>query len=339
MTGVQTCALPISTHWPQPWSEKCCHMGSIPRKPNDPNDSLSIMWWDPTPDDFNSFGCSFIYGLGELSGSKLLSLKEMMSGIEDRFENYKQTSPNPNKFSLMIMRALQDSFARLDSLKTTFTEMRLGVTKFQQHYLELYGLLDYLKIYKPLKPQMDRARPPAESIMNCMGAFTNIPRVVQDFNTAGLPIWFLRPSSDWDASVRCNILEIVTPLNPANVLCVSEHSPPFATIFHGFSTNPKKHDALNNLSQMWLVFKTHFVRRVSQSNFSYSHFSTLSKVLHLQLFLRHLVYSLHPLKPLHPAKPLIMATLFVLNIHGDQLKVHLVSLFIYSYMVYFLTFF
>ena len=131
-------------------------------------------------------------------------------------------------------------------VKNHVTEMRLGITKFQWHYLELYGLLDYLKIYKP---RMDGARPPAESIMNCMGTFTNIPHVVQDFYTASLPVWFLQPSSDWDTFViRCNILEIVTPLNPADVLCVSEHSPPFATIFHGLSTDPKKHDALNNLS-------------------------------------------------------------------------------------------
>ena len=230
-------------------------MGSIPRKPNDPNDCLSIMWWDPTPDNFNSFGGSLVDGLGELSGSKLLSLKEMTSSIVDRAKNYKQTS-HPNRFFLMQVRAIQDSFACLDSLKTTFTEMRLGVTEFQRHYLELYRLLDYLEIYKS---RMDRAKPPAESVMNCMGAFTNIPHVVQDFYTAGLPVWFLRPSSVWDSPVRCNILEIVTPLDPADVLCVSEHSPPFATIFHGSSSDPKKHDALSNLSRMWLAFKDPFV--------------------------------------------------------------------------------
>ena len=76
---------------------------------------------------------------------------------------------------------------------------------------------------------------------------------------AGLPVWFLRPSSVWDSPVRCNILEIVTPLDPVDVLCVSEHSPPFATIFHGSSSDQKKHDALSNLSRMWLAFKDPFV--------------------------------------------------------------------------------
>jgi len=77
------------TLWPQPWVKEFCHLGAIPRKPNNPNDSLSIMWWDPTPDDFESFGGSVVGGLGELSGSKLLSLREMMSSMEGRIEDHK----------------------------------------------------------------------------------------------------------------------------------------------------------------------------------------------------------------------------------------------------------
>jgi len=243
------------TLWPQPWVETYCHLGSIPRKPDDPNDCLSIMWWDPTRDDFKSFGGSLVDGLGELSGSKLLSLQKMMSSIEDRIENHKRAFPNPNKLLLLLVRAMQDSFARLDSLKTTFTEMMVGVTEFQRYYLEIYGCLDYIEIYKP---RMDGGRPPAESVMNCVGAITNIPRIVQDFCTAGLPVWFLRPSSVWDSPVKCNILEIVTPLDPADVLCVSEHYPPFRAIFYGSSTDPKRHNTFYTYSRMWLVFKDPF---------------------------------------------------------------------------------
>jgi hypothetical protein len=243
------------TLWPQPWVEFNCHLGAIPRKPDDPNDCLSIMWWDPTPNDFESFGGSVVDGLGELSGSKLLSLRNMMSSMEDRMEDHKQAFKNPNKHLLMLARAMQDSFTRLDSLKTTFTEMRIGVTEFQRCYLEIYGCLDYLEIYKP---RMDGARPAAESVMNCVGAITNIPRIVQDFYTAGLPVWFLRPSTTWDSPVRCNILETVTPLDPADVLCVSEHYPPFPAIFNGFPNDPNRHRAFYANSRKWLVFKDPF---------------------------------------------------------------------------------
>ena len=244
-----------ATLWPQPWVEMYCHLGAIPRKPDDPNDCLSIMWWDPSSDDFESFGSSVVNGLGELSGSKLLSLRKMMSSMEDRVEDHKRAFPNPNKLLLLLARAMQDSFNRLDSLKTTFTEMRTGVTEFQRYYLELCGCLDYIEIYKP---RMDGARPPAESVVNCVGAITNIPRIVQDFYTAGLPVWLLRPSTVWDSPVRCNILEIVTPLNPVDVLCVSEHYPPFPAIFYGSPTDPKRHNTCYTHSRMWLTFKDPF---------------------------------------------------------------------------------
>ena len=66
------------------------HLGAIPRKPDDPNDPLSIMWWDPTGDDFESFGGSLVDGLGQLSGSKVLSLRKMLSSMEGRIEDHKR---------------------------------------------------------------------------------------------------------------------------------------------------------------------------------------------------------------------------------------------------------
>jgi hypothetical protein len=241
--------------WPQPWIEYYCHLGAIPRKPDNPDDPLSIMWWDPTPDDFKLFGGTLVDGLGELLGSKLLSFQKLKLSLDERIEDHKRTVSKVNKHLQVLVRGMQDSFARLDSLKTTFLEMRIGVTEFQRFYLETHGCLDYIEIYQP---RMEGARPPAESVANCMGAITNIARVVQDFHTAGLPIWLLRPSSDWDSPVRCNILEIVTPLNSADVLCVSEYYPPFPAIFYGSPTDPKRHNALYTNSRMWLVFKDPF---------------------------------------------------------------------------------
>ena len=77
------------TLWPQPWVGSYCHLSAIPRKQDDPNDSLAIMWWDPTSEDFESFGGSIVNGLGQLSGSRLLSLRKMMSSIEVRIEDHK----------------------------------------------------------------------------------------------------------------------------------------------------------------------------------------------------------------------------------------------------------
>jgi hypothetical protein len=243
------------TLWPQPWDELHCHLGAIPRKPDDPNDPLLIMWWEPTCDDFENFGGSIVDGLGQLSGSKLLPFRKMMSIIESRIEDHKEAFPTPNKIVLLLGRAMQDSFSRLESLKTTFTEMRIGIAEFQRCYLEICGCLDYIEIYKP---RMDGARPRAQSVVNCIGAITHIPRVVQDFHTAGLPVWFLRPSTFWDSPAKCNILETVTPLNPADVLCLMEHYPPLPAILYGSATDSKKHGAIHTQSRMWLAFKDPF---------------------------------------------------------------------------------
>jgi hypothetical protein len=127
------------TLWPQPYVVNFCHLGAIPRKPDDPNDPLSTLWWDPARDDFIFSGGNIIDGLGELSGSKLLLLRNLMSNMEEKIKDHRRSFSNPNKLLLVLERAMQDSFARLDSLKTTFTEMRIGVTEFQRHYLEIYG--------------------------------------------------------------------------------------------------------------------------------------------------------------------------------------------------------
>ena len=243
------------TQWPQPWVGSYCHLGAIPRKPDDPNDPLSIMWLEPTGDDFESSGGGFIDGLGELSASKVLSFQKMMHSLESRIEDYKKAFPKPNKFFLILVKAMQDTLTRLKSLKTTFTEMRIGVAEFQRYYLEVRGCLDYLEIHKP---RMDNERPPAESVVNCIGAITHIPRIVQDFYTAGLPVWFLRPSTFWDSPNRCNILKVVTPLDPADLLCLSDHYPPFSAIFRGPANDPLRHTAFYDHARMSLVFKDPF---------------------------------------------------------------------------------
>jgi hypothetical protein len=244
-----------ATLWPQPWVEFYCHLGAIPRKPVNPDDPLSIMWWDPSRDDFESFNGSLVDGLGELSRLKYFSLKEMMTSLESRLDDFKKTAAKPNSLLLSLEKAMQAACVRLGSLKTTFSEMRFGITEFQRYYLKVRGCLDYLEIYKP---RMDGRKPAAETVANCVGSFTNIPRIVQDFQTAGLPVWFLRPSKIWETPVNCNILEITVPLKPADVLCVSQHDPPFAPIYRGPATDYRRHSAIHDHSRMWLVFKDPF---------------------------------------------------------------------------------
>ena len=246
------------TLWPQPHLVEYPHLGSIPRKPVDVNDPLSIMWWDPTHDDFETFDGSIVDGLGELLKLKLLLFEALMKGLEDRVEEYKKGRDLldlPNKFLLSMVKAMQDAYVCIASLKTSFTEMRFGITEFQRYFLEVAGCLDYLVLYKP---HMDRIKPSATTVANCVGAVTNLPRVVQDFHNAGIPIWFLRPKKSWASPISCNILKVITPLIPADLVCVSEHDPPFPPIFHGTMTRYERHSAIHRYSRQWLAFKDPF---------------------------------------------------------------------------------
>jgi hypothetical protein len=190
----------------------------------------------------------------------------MRKNLEDRVEEYKKTAMKQNNFLLLMVKAMQDACLHLGLLKTTFSEMKFGIIEFQHYYLEVCGLLDYLELHKP---HMDGQRPPATTVSHCVGAFTTIAHTVQDFHTAGLPIWFIRPQKYWDTPVSCNILEIVSPLNPASSLCVSEHDPPFSPIFRGFATSYEKHDTIHGYSRQWLVFRDPFQDERSKGNLIY----------------------------------------------------------------------
>ena len=104
----------------------------------------------------------------------------------------------------------------MGSLKSLFGFMRSNVTEFQCLYLELYALLDYLEIYKPC---MDGHQPPATTVTNCIGAFTNMPHITQYFHRAGLHIWFLQPGKT--GPFPYNALSVISPLDPTDSLCFS----------------------------------------------------------------------------------------------------------------------
>jgi len=81
------------TLWPQPWIQVYCHLPAIPRRPEDPNDPLALMWWDPTRDDFETYDAGLVDGLGELARDKFLLLQAMMMSLESRIDSYQEIPP------------------------------------------------------------------------------------------------------------------------------------------------------------------------------------------------------------------------------------------------------
>ena len=240
------------TLWPQPFLYEYPHLGAIPRQPEDPKDPLSIMWWNPIRSDFFPLEKGVLDGLGQLSTSKYWAFQDMSKSLKERVEKYRKES-TPNSLLSLLVRSMDDALVRMGSLKSPFGLMWFKITEFQRLYLEIYAFLDYMEIYKP---RMDGHQPPATTVAKCIGAFTNIPEIAQFFHRAGLPIWFIQY---WNTGPYLhNVLSVVTPLDPADSLCISPHNPPFPVIFRGYMNARERHDAIQNYSRKWLVFKDPF---------------------------------------------------------------------------------
>jgi hypothetical protein len=240
------------TLWPQPFLFEYPHLGAIPRRPENPNDPLSLMWWNPTRSEFFLLENGVLDGIGQLSTSKYWAFQDMSKGLKERVEKYGKKS-TPNSLLSLLVRSMDDALVRMGSLKSPFGLMWFKITEFQRLYLEIYALLDYLEVYQP---RMDGIQPPATTVANCIGAFTNVPQIAQYFHRAGLPIWFLHP---WKTGpFPYNVLTVVSPLDPADSLCITLHDPPFPVIYRGFMNAREKHDAIHRFSRKWLVFKDPF---------------------------------------------------------------------------------
>ena len=243
------------TLWPQPYVRTYPHLAAIPRKPADSTDPLSIMWWDPTPADFVPLTGGLVSGLGQLPKEKILLFEEMEKGIQERFRHYKSSTPTPNAYLLPIERMMHYARLRLSALQLTYEQIRFCVTDFQRYYLEVRAILDYLEIYVP---RMNGAQPPATEVANCIGTFTGNIHITEDFFTAGIPVWLVRPVSLFSSGFQCNILEEVRVLRPSDFICLAPHNPPFEVIYSGETAVRDKQDAIIRHTREWLGFKDAF---------------------------------------------------------------------------------
>jgi hypothetical protein len=115
------------------------------------------------------------------------------------------------------VKMLEHGLARLESVYTNFRQMEFSVRDVQRMWLELTAMLDYMQIYKP---RMDGYTPSASRIADTVGVFTHDLRVVQDFVTAGLPCWLIRPVSDFTNQI---ILKIVEPQRAEGIVSLGTH--------------------------------------------------------------------------------------------------------------------
>ncbi|KAJ7713661.1 hypothetical protein B0H16DRAFT_1743176 [Mycena metata] len=133
--------------------------------PTDAEDPLSLMWWNPDPDDFvcPASGLTLTRGLGRLRFrwySKLATLTNVLLSEHDRYLKSLPTA-NPAKPPLLLAQLVERLRLSLERLRIPSTFIRMV------YHPRLDGIAD---------PAADTTSPD-----NCIGCFTDNPRIAQIF--------------------------------------------------------------------------------------------------------------------------------------------------------------
>ncbi|TFK27634.1 hypothetical protein FA15DRAFT_701834 [Coprinopsis marcescibilis] len=226
--------------WPQPYWPLHAHQACIPREP--PRiDRSSIMWRTPNIQCCNDF----VYCLNhEFKKEAQDVINQLLQAVSKHRQSLTDTTA---KISLSSLINLTLNFwERITTLPMTKNELLRCFAELQRFYRELTGMLDFLRIYRP---RMNGLTAPATSTADRLGAFTFDPNIVQEFASAGLPVWFIRPIKDL---YHVRIEEVVQLQSPQGLLEFKPSKPRFPTIFRGKATNPRRTDEIRVASRIAL---------------------------------------------------------------------------------------
>ncbi|KAJ7752560.1 hypothetical protein B0H16DRAFT_1723496 [Mycena metata] len=206
--------------WPRLYSDKFCHLAAIPKPSTQPQDHLAVMWWNPTPDDFvcPASGLTLTRGLGRLRGARISKFAIRTHALIEEYEQYVKSLPTGTKPPLLLPQLVQRLQLSLERLRmpSTYVRMVVGVTTVQREYLELTGLLRYMTKYRPRLDLIDAADTTHPD--DCVGCFTDDPRIAQILWKVCLPCWLIRPLKAF--ADEC-ILKMVVPLAATDFLEMS----------------------------------------------------------------------------------------------------------------------
>ena len=111
---------------------------------------------------------------------------------------------------------------------------------------------------------MEGHAPRATSVTDCLGAFTNSPRVAQELFDAGLLLYLYQPHLQYSASGHVTV-KVVDPSGSSDIV-VMESDPPFPVVFEGSATDRQKIVSIHKYSQTWMVYGDPFVDEHNTSN-------------------------------------------------------------------------
>jgi hypothetical protein len=181
-----------ATLWPQPFLEKYPFLPMIPRKPSDPGNRKSIMWWLPRGDEFRAGEGLHVGGVGFLAGRNFEKLDEDVHWLKDRTREIIDSCKSEDipQFMNASYATMIHCWVRLAHSPGTFEEKCLEVSEVQRAWLEHWAVKDYY--YGCQRMMETRTEPPSGPTKEMVGCFTASIDVAQRCFVAGVPVWLVR---------------------------------------------------------------------------------------------------------------------------------------------------
>ena len=200
--------------WPQAFVPEYPHLTAIWHKPTNPNDPLSIMWWNPTLFDFLLCPNSLVVGLGQLNPARYKNLYNCQCELNTHVHAYVLAAEKLSILIQNLLHTMNHSEVHICSLQTTFFKITFGVTEFQRCFLEVLSLINFLEIYEP---HIQGQAPCATSAADCHGTFTNNPQFAQQLFDASLPLYLIRTHELVEAN-NPELLDFVSYFMPTDLI-------------------------------------------------------------------------------------------------------------------------
>ena len=200
--------------YPQIISSELEYLTAVYRRAPDGH-PFSPMWTVPVEDvHFQLIEGSAIKCLGLLSKEFVDPISALVDATSTRVRARNIRNPVPDARSLpWLENAMSQACDRLRSFPSTFRDTVFQCAQVQRYWLMCEAFLLYEELIhdnsSPSNPLMLPTR------HNLMGGLTTSPETVQRLFHAGIPIWFLRPTSSLLPSTRLSPLQEVRP--PRNI--------------------------------------------------------------------------------------------------------------------------
>jgi hypothetical protein len=183
-----------ATLWPQPFLGKYPYLSVIPRASDmEPGSARSLMWWQPTRENFRQSESALVDGVGMLGGEEVDRLVVEVRTLNAKVKTYREKKELEGSAVVDSgIVTLMHTLARFEHCSGTMEEKCLELSELQRSYLELVSMMDYYTVRMKRIAQCTTAPKDMEKFRKVVGCFTNQPIVAQECYVAGIPVWLIR---------------------------------------------------------------------------------------------------------------------------------------------------